>query len=1090
MSLTKKISFSILLISLILSTITPAVISADPSFIPTDITKLPNKQEIIIPIDTSLPEAVYQPIDIRIQFDQNCWAENETKHSIRVAYDDGADLNEIESQIYDLSHTDDTHIDACSLIFLIPETANGKETYYILYSDSETESPDYPDHLSIIDTHYYYEPISGQKMDFDYYQINEDEYIIYAICQKGELLGSGMSNAIIKLKPKSTEFKTTNAEQIASFYTTRSIDPAGEDMGTQWASDITKNILVDGNLMVRIQIKGSAPQGELQTDNIYSYYYCPNETKKLNVNVNHEVLEDLQIKGDQEKDGTYASLSTIKARSATIDDMNLGEILPKVHFYREDDTIIDYDIPVDPDSDPAEWLLSYSDDQDLGTRAWLCIDDPSTGMAHGLIFDKNSGYVEGENDGIQIKTGVHQHVKLPGLEADTGDIYAMRNAYENGNHNTELKKGTNVSFNVEYIALQTGGYEAIDTESSIFQTLIKERPINRGNATIDKPPEEEKERYTLTASVHLEPSAPLGSLLSAGTGKNISYLSAELYKSNALASSGSIGRLKLGDVNIEFPEDASFIQKVRLVLGIFDIRNSTFFKTIRFPDLEEGTYLIKIFKENPFRGNQRKYVGFSIVEVTSDTKTRIFCKPEAEIQLSINDQNDDAVKDVQAMVLIDDIIIAEQTTDTNGTISFPIPLYTNKAYQIKTIYNGFVVSDSEVNLGILNRWRPWSDSIDMQLFSLQLTVKDTLGLSPAIDTNPVLSSKEMIETKTISAVSTDPGAHQFSLLFPATYDLRLSYKSFEYLDTISLSKDSSLDIVFPAEFPVNINVYNTVGEPIDSATITLDRESKEVSEDLKDGISTLTVPPGTYHMSVETEDIIAKQRIDVKGERSVDIVSNRDSSLHSTAPMVLIILGIGLCVFLWWKRQLRLGIYLLVILLVASSILQPWWQLNGDNSSVSTVTNTLLYPANIITLTSSSEAIGGEISAVPEEFTMVLGLVTIILVISILAILLSILLKNKFPKISSIVNILSIVFLLLSIILFYIAMSEVTKVGVGGFFGSGDLAISIPGEPDQVTLMCSWGAGLGMYTTLLAFIISISIPLLPFIKKMKTKIIR
>lgn len=1089
MILTKKISFFLVLLGVIISTIPPAVISDNPSFIPSDINTLPYKQEITIPIDTSLPDAKYQPIDIRIQFDQTCWAVNETKHSVRVAYDDGSDLNELESQIYDLSHTDENHIDACSIVFLIPETANGKETYTVLFSNSETESPSYTDHLSIIDTHYYYEPISGQKMDFDYYQINEDEFIIYALCQRGELLGSGMSNAIIKLKPQSTEFKTTNAEQIASFYTTRSIDPAGEDMGTQWASDITKNILVDGNLMVRIQIKGSSPQGELQTDNIYSYYYCPNETKKLNVNVNHEALEDIQVKGEQEKEMTFSSLSTIKARSATINDMNLGEILPDVHFYREDDTIVEYDMPVDPDSDPAEWLLSYSDDQDLGSKAWLCIDDPSTGMAHGLIFDKNTEYIEGENDGIQIKTSVHQHVKLPGLEADTGDIYAMRNAYENGNHNTDIPKGTNVTFNVEYIAVQTGGYESIDIESGIYQTLIKERPIKRGNATTDIPPEEEKERYTLTASVHLEPSAPLGSLLSAGTGRNISYLSAELYKGNSLASSGSAGRLKLGDVNIEFADNATIVEKIKTVLGIFDIRNSTFFKTIRFPDLEEGTYLIKIFKENPFRSSDRKYVGFSIVDVTSDTKTRIFCKPETNIQVSINDQNDDAVKDSHVMVIVDDTIIAEETTDTNGTITLPIPLYTNKAYQLRTMYNGFVVSESEINLGFLNRWRTWTESIEMDLFSLQLHVKDTLGLPPAIETNPSLTSKEMIESQTITASTNEPGSHQFSLLYPASYNLKLSYKSFEYLDTISLSKDSSLDIVFPAEFPVNIHVYNTVGDLIDTATISLERENKGPSNDLKDGVSTLTVPPGTYLMSVETQDLIAQQRIDVKGDRTVDIVSSQDSSLHSMAPIAFIVLGALLLVFLWWKKQLKMGIYLFIILLIAASLLQPWWQLTGDNGTVTTTTNTRLYPASIITMTSSTDTIGGEISAVPEEFTMVIEIISYILILSIIVIVLSILIKSKWPKISSIVNILAIVFLLLSAILFYVAMSEVTKVGVGDFFGSGDLPISIPGESDQVTLSCSWGAGFGMYTALLAFLVALFEPLTPLLKKMKTKIL-
>ena len=1085
----KKLALLFLPLSLILSSLIPIVPAENPNFTQTDINTLPYKQELTIPIDTSLPEAKYQPIDIRIHFDQNCWAENETKHSVRVAYNDGSDLNEIESQIYDLSHTDESHIDACSIVFLIPETANGKETYFVMYSDSATESVSYPDHVSILDTHYYYEPISGQKMDFDYYQINEDGYIIYAICQQGELLGNGMSNAIIKLKPNSKEFKTVNAEQIAAFYTTYSIDPPGECTGTQWAKDIVKTILVDGNLMIRLQIEGTSPGGEFKTNDIYSYYFCPNVTKKLHINVNHEILKDLQIKGTQEREGVYASLSSIKARSATIDDMNLGDILPAVHFYREDETIIDYEIPTDPDADPAEWMLSYADDQDLGTKAWLCADDPSTGKAHGLIFDKNTGYVDGDNDGIQIKTSVHQHVKLPGLEADSGDIFAIRNAYENGNHNTQLTKGTNVTFNVEYIALQTGGYEAVDAESSIYQTLIKERPINRGNGTIEQVPEEGKERYMLTAVVHLEPSFPLGSLLSAATGKNISYLSAELYRENALASSGSIGRLQLGDVNIEFADNATFFQKIKTVLGIFDIRNSSLFKTIRFPDLEAGKYLIKIFKENPLRGNDRNYVGFTILEVSGDTTTHIFCKPEATIQVSVTDQQENAVANAHLMLQVDDVNIAEQITDANGSITLTVPLYKNKAYQLKTMYDGFIVSDSEVHLGFFNRWKAWTETVDMELYSLHVSVKDTLGLPPAIDPNPVLTSKEMVEEQTITAVSTEPGIYQFSLLYPSTYQLKLSYKSVEYLESVSLSKDKTLNVVFPAEFSVNLNIYNSVGIPIDTATVSLERENKGPSGETTDGVLTLTVPPGTYALDVFSDETIAKQKIDVRGDRTVDIVSSQASSVHTTAPIIFIILGIGLCGFFWWKKQRLLGVHLLIILLIAASLFQPWWQLTGDNGSVSTFTNTLLYPANIVTVTTSPGAIGGEISAVPEEFTMVLEMIFFILIISSIVILASVLIKKRFPKISLIVTILSVVFLLLSIILFYVAMSEVTKVGVGGFFGSGELPISLPGESEQVTLNCSWGAGIGMYYTLLAFIGMLSIPLLPFIKKIKAKFI-
>ena len=139
-------------------------------YVTTDIGNLAFKQEIMIPIDTSLDEAKFQPIDVRIMFGNSCWAQNETKHSVRVGYDDGSGITEIDSQIYDLEHSDNSHITACSLVFLIPEEANGKEKYYVLYDGSETSVPEYVDHLSFEDTHYFYEPISGQIIDFDYYK--------------------------------------------------------------------------------------------------------------------------------------------------------------------------------------------------------------------------------------------------------------------------------------------------------------------------------------------------------------------------------------------------------------------------------------------------------------------------------------------------------------------------------------------------------------------------------------------------------------------------------------------------------------------------------------------------------------------------------------------------------------------------------------------------------------------------------------------------------------------------------------------------------------------------------------------------------
>lgn len=1048
-----------------------------------DLNQFPYQQKIEIPIDTSLKESKYQPIDIRISFDTPCYALNETMHSIRVGYQMDSDITEIESQIYDLKHIDENHITSCSLVFLIPAEATGEETYSVYYDDKQTDAIPYPDHLTMLDTHYYYEPITGQIIDFDYYQVIEDEYIIYGICQKGELLGNGMSNAIIKLLPNSTEFKTKNAEQIAGFYTSRSIDPAGEHMGTQWAEDITKSILIDGNLMIRLQIKGTSPDNALKTDNIYTYYYRPTDAKSLHVNINHEVLKDITITGTKERVGTYASLSTIKARSGTIEDMNLGEILPNIHFYTEDGTVREYDITTDPDADPADWLLSASDDQDLGTNAWICIDDVQTGQAHGLIFESNQGIVEGEYDGIQVKASVKQHVKLPGLEADSGDLFAMRNAYENGNQNNELPQGLNVTMNVQYMALQTGGYQTIDNESKLYQILIQERPITRGNGT-DEPVEEQTDRYILTALIHMEPSFPLGPLLSAGTGRNFSYLTAELYKNNALASSGSASRLKLGDINIAFGENDTAREKIRKIRSIFDIRNSTFFKTIRFPDLEPGIYLIKIYKENAFRASDRLFVGYKIVEVTEDTRSHIFCKPQTTIDVTALDQKEQGIAGVTTNIYDDDVCIAAGITADDGTLTIPIPLYARTTYNLQAYYDGFIVSDHPVTLNVFHRFRSIQEPIALDLYQCKVTVKDTLDLAPAVDLNPTITSTEMSMPQTIPAEKIDQETYLFTDLLEQSYQLKLSYKSFELLESLSLTKDITVSLEFPAEFHLDMDILNTVGNQIDAAEVSLKREGKTLKVDASNGAATLSVPPGSYLLSIELDDTeIAKQTVEIKGDKQITLVSNLESFSHTILPILLIIAGLAFCVFLWLKQKKILGIHVLILFILLSALFQPWWHLSGETDSIQTTTNTYLYPATIITLTSSSQAIGGEVSEAPEEFTMILELITLLLIIGGLISLLRPFFKNRYPKLSFIILVLSIVVLLLCGVLFYVAMSEVTKVGVGQFFGTGDLSISLPGETQQELIPSSWGAGSGFYLLLTGFLGLLLFPVIALLRK-------
>ncbi|HEC86669.1 MAG TPA: carboxypeptidase regulatory-like domain-containing protein, partial [Thermoplasmatales archaeon] len=790
--------------------------------------ELPFKQELKIPVDTT--KARYQPIDMHIFFKHPCWAKNETLHSVRVYYDDGTGLTEIESQIYELEFFDDSHIKACNLVFLIPGEANGKEKYYVLYDDSETPPPNYPDHLIVEDTHYFYEPISGQKMDFDYYKIIEDGYIIYGICQKGVLLGEGVSHTIIKLKPNSTEFETKNADQFASFAMSYAIDGPKQYSGSPRAEVVHKSILVDGNLMIRVRIESTSPEGVIKTSAVYSYYYCPTSMKRIAVHVNHRVLETVEVRGDRERDGTYASLSTFKSRSATIENMNVGNILPSLHVYGEDDTIKEYSIPVNPESHKPEWILSTSDDVDLGSKAWLCIDDPSTGKAHALIFQSNRGLLNGEKDGIQVKSSVRQVVKLPGLEADGGSLFATRNTYEKGGeHDLILPKGMNVTFNAEFVTTEKGDYEVIDRESEIFQKLICYRPITIDNESAEK----EKKRYTLTTYVHFAPSFPLGSTLSAVLGKNFSYLYAEVYKEESLTSSGSVGRLPLSE-NMEFNlKNTSLLQKVKIITDLFDWKNTSLFKKIRFPNLEEGKYLVRVYRENPLFGRERQYIGFGIIDVRENTSLHIFCRSEGKLQTSITNQNGKGIKQVKILLLREETVVAETTTDDNGSAILKAPSLPFRPYKLQVIYQGFLVKEKDLRLGLLRHFLPLKEKFILLLYQLKLQVKDSWGLTPDIDVHPILTSNEMIEPISIKAERKNNGEYIFSNLYPADYTLKISYKSFLIEKRISIDKDDTLKLTFPAEFTVDFDILNVYGMQLNNGKLILIRGGRQIEAEIE-----------------------------------------------------------------------------------------------------------------------------------------------------------------------------------------------------------------------------------------------------------------
>jgi len=102
---------------------------------------------------------------------------------------------------------------------------------------------------------------------------------------------------------------------------------------------------------------------------------------------------------------------------------------------------------------------------------------------------------------------------------------------------------------------------------------------------------------------------------------------------------------------------------------------------------------------------------------------------------------------------------------------------------------------------------------------------------------------------------------------------------------------------------------------------------------------------------------------------------------------------------------------------------------------------------------------------------MVLGLLSLLIIISSLIIFITIFSKNKFRKTTALLSVLSVLLLIVTISIFLYAMSMLTEVGVGSFIGSGDLDTSFPGLAENKILPSNWGPGIGFYLGVIGVVI-------------------
>ncbi len=1045
------------------------------------------RQEIKIPIDTKDPESKYQPVDTNIIFDNPCCAESETSHSIRVIIQNKENCKELESQIYDLDYTDQNHIKSCNIVFLIPQEADGSEKYYIYYDDDEKTQTNYPDHVSVEEAYYLYEPIPVFPFELCYYKIKEGDNIIYAIAYDGKFLGYGAAQQITKFVESTKEVTSPqSAESWASFDYFYNYGEKTKEFRSTIEKPISKKIYIDGNLMVKIGINSETSNGDFWSSNIYKYYYYPVEDKKIYAHIKHEARDKTKpISPDSS--GNIAGLQVGFMKSPSVKELNFGKMFPYIHVCSEDNSIIEYKIDLEPEYTPdGITILDHKDDIDLGLKSWSCFDYGETGESHGVIIGSTNIIKQGvdERDGVQVLAVEGATPGLLGLKTSLATIYFSRNLYEKGSQaDLDIPKDLIVEYDALFFSSKNGGYKAVDKQAEIFQSLLKIMSSNEEN-NFDE--EKEHDKYCLTACIHLEPSFPMGTLLSLITGKNFSYISAELNKDEQIISSDIAKRILIKSVSLS--DDDKPLDKFLKMLSIFDLKNFSFFKKVYFKNIPPGEYVLKIYKEKSLLNKERKFIGFKKIVVEDNTSTHVFCTSQGMISVEVFDKKLDGVKGVEVKIISNNTTVNKIVTDETGCVSLKAPIDPRNSYTLRLYYNGFIIHEESLKLGFTRTIVPIKKQLNVDLYDLELCFKDTLGLTPEVKLNPVLTSKDMAIQVNIYPEETNTGCFIFNGLLKGDYSIELNYKSYFLKQDIMIPCEKKpFDLFFNFDYLVKTTIFNNRGLKIQDAKVVFERDGKEVNVKCnRDGFSEVKLPHGIYNVKVFVgDDLVGRRKLDVISDRSFDIVTILEP-VYPLLISILVVISFFVFSFLTLKRKkFVLFIKGLVVCLMIISVISPWWSLHGSSidPSFDSYSDIYLLPPEIISITKTSNVITGERASnfITNDLLNIMMFFSIVICLVCLLLFLNVLFeKHGKKKLAKSFYLLSVFLIVACILVFYFGISMLAKTGVGTFIGSDNLDYDVPGEDIKISAYGSWGPGLGFY---LCAVSSILLVTLQFFKR-------
>jgi hypothetical protein len=174
-------------------------------------------------------------------------------------------------------------------------------------------------------------------------------------------------------------------------------------------------------------------------------------------------------------------------------------------------------------------------------------------------------------------------------------------------------------------------------------------------------------------------------------------------------------------------------------------------------------------------------------------------------------------------------------------------------------------------------------------------------------------------------------------------------------------------------------------------------------------------------------------------------------------------------IYTYTKKDVTYFLTFLSVSLGVIAVVSPWWVLQGSSSDVTTSATLFLLPQTLVTVTTTSSVIAGELMSLPEIFVYILSLIVVFTALGYILLLTSFYFKKTERRTFYIASVLfTSIFLVVSLVIFFVGASVVTEIGIGGVTGEGNLEVGIPGEETVVSIGCSWGPAIGFYLYLVS----------------------